>query len=157
MIKLKKYIKSLFISLIIGLFLSNIFLRQYNDYKGIKVSSNGNILYFIQYGVYSSQNSMEENTISIQNYVYNVDKDKYYVYVGITALEENKNKIIDYYKSKGYETIAKEYTSNNSNFQKKLLTYDEVLKSTTDETTISSIINQVLETYEEVVISGNED
>ena len=152
-----KYIKSLFFALIIGLFLSQFFLRQYKDYNGIKVSSNKDILYFIQYGVYSSQNSMEENTISLQNYVYTIDSNLYYVYVGITSMRENKDKIVDYYKSLGHETLIKEYTSNNKEFYNKLLTYDEVLKNTDDKTTISSIMNQILECYEEVVINGNKD
>ena len=53
-----------------------------------------------------------------------------------------------------YETIIKEFGISNKNFLDLLVNYDEVLKSTDDETAISSIINQVLVKYEEVVISG---
>ena len=151
---MKKYLFTFLIALIIGFFLSNFFLKQYDDYSGIKVSNVGEKLYFIQYGVFSNLESLEENTISLQNYVYNKQDNLYYVYIGITKEAENAKKIIDYYKQKGYETIKKEYVISNQKFLDILLNYDEVLKSTTDETVISSILNQILSKYEEVVING---
>ena len=151
---MKKYLLTFLIALIIGFFLSNFFLRQYDDFDGIKVSSNGENLYFVQYGVFSSLESLEENTISLQNYVYNKQDNLYYVYVGITKLEENAKKIVNYYKSLGYDAIIKEFGITNKEFLEILVNYDEVLKNTNDETAISSIINQVLMKYEEVVISG---
>ena len=69
---MKKYLFSSIVALIIGLFLSFLFLNQYKDYNGISVSNNMDNLYFIQYGVFSSKESMEENTIELQNYVYNI-------------------------------------------------------------------------------------
>ena len=104
---MKKYLLTFLIALIIGFFLSNFFLTQYDDFDGIKVSGTGENLYFIQYGVFSSLESLEENTISLQNYVYNKQDNLYYVYVGITKLEENAEKIVNYYKNLGYETIIK--------------------------------------------------
>lgn len=151
---MKKYLLTFIIALIIGFFLSNFFLKQYDDFEGIKVSNNGETLYFIQYGVFSSLESLEENTIALQNYVYNKQDNLYYVYVGITKLKENAEKIINYYKSIGNETIIKEYDITNKSFLGLLENYDTVLKNTNDETAIASIINQVLVKYEEVVISG---
>lgn len=152
---MKKYMSSLFFAIVIGLFLSNIIFKQYDSYSGIKVSSSSQILYFIQYGVYSSKDSMEENTINLQNYVYNIDQDKYYVYVGIT--KTNKDKIVDYYKSLGYDTIVKEFGISSKKFVERLNVLDEALSSTNDITATSSIINQTLELYEEVVLNGSEN
>lgn len=152
---MKKYLFTFFSALVIGFFLCNFFLKQYNDFDGIKVSGSGEKLYFIQYGVFSSLESLEENTISLQNYVYNEQENLYYVYVGITRLKENANKIVDYYKSLGYDAIIKEFEITNKKFISELINFDEVLKNTTDKTVISSIINQVLSKYEEVVISGS--
>ena len=154
---MKKYILSFLIALTIGFFLCKFFLNQYNDYTSITVSNMGDILYFIQYGVYSDYESMEENTINLQNYVYNIDDDKYYVYIGITQDEDNKNKIVNYYSSIGYETIVKEYQIKNEKFINELVNFDNVLRTTTDETAISSLINQVLIKYEEVAINGSND
>lgn len=151
---MKKYLFTFLLALIIGFFLSNFFLRQYKDFNGIKVSGLGENLYFIQFGAFSSLESLEKNTISLQNYVYNKQDDLYYVYVGITKLEENAKKLVNYYKSLGYDVIIKEFEINNKNFIELLVNYDEILKNTDDKAAISSVVNQVLMKYEEVVISG---
>ena len=151
---MKKYLLTFLIAIVIGFFLSNFFLRQYNDFEGIKVSGIGEELYFIQYGVFSNLESLEENTIELQNYVYTKQDNLFYVYVGITSIEENAKKIVELYKSLGYDTIIKRFSITNKDFLELLVNYDEVLKSTSDNTAISSIINQVLTKYEEVVISG---
>lgn len=154
---MKKYMVTFLSALIIGFFLANFFINQYDDYKGIKVNSMGEELYFIQYGVYSSVDSMEENTISLQNYVYNIDEKLYYVYVGITKSEKNANKIVNYYKDLGYDTIIKKFAISSENFINLLINYDDVLNNTNDKTAIASVINQVLMKYEEVVINGSND
>ena len=151
---MKKYLITFLLALVIGFFLSNFFIKQYDNYTGIKVNSYGDELYFIQYGVYSSIESMERETIALENYVYNMTEDKYYVYVGITAKEEIANKIINYYKSLGYETIIKKYNISNKSFLEELKEYDSIIASTEDITVLSSLISQVLMKYEEVVING---
>ena len=151
---MKKYLLTFIIALVIGFFLSNFFLKQYDDFEGIKVVNKGENLYFVQYGVFSTLESLEENTIALQNYVYNKQDNLYYVYVGITKLKDNAEKIVNYYKNIGNETIIKEYDITNKSFLELLENYDTVLKNTNDETAIASIINQVLVKYEEVVISG---
>ena len=152
---MKKYLFTFLSALVIGFLISNFFLKQYKSYDGIKVSGTGEKLYFIQYGVFSNLESLEENTINLQNYIYNEADNFYYVYVGITKNEENANKIVDYYKKQGYDTLIKEFQITNKNFINILEKYDEILKETSDNTAISSIINQVLSKYEEVVISGS--
>lgn len=151
---MKKYLFTFLIALVIGFFLSSFFINQYDDYTGIKVSGMGEELYFIQYGVFSSLESMEKETIALENYVYNIDNDMYYVYVGITKTSDNATKIINYYKDLGYETIIKKYQINSTKFLEELINYDNILSSTTDKTVIASLINQVLGKYEEVVING---
>ena len=97
---------------------------------------------------------MEKETIALENYVYNINENMYYVYVGITKNKDNANKIVNHYKKLGYETIIKEYEISNSNFLEQLTNYDSLLLSTNDSTVISSLISQVLAKYEEVVING---
>ena len=63
---MKKYLFTFLIALIIGFFLSNFFIRQYDNYTGIKVSSFGDELYFVQYGVFSTLENMERET---QHYI----------------------------------------------------------------------------------------
>ena len=151
---MKKYIFTFFIAIVIGFFLSISFIKQYDSYTGIKVSGTGEKLYFIQYGVYSSIESMENETIALENYVYTINEDMYYVYVGITKEENNANKIVEYYKNLGYETIIKQFEIINNDFLEELINYDNILSETTDKTVIASLINQTLIKYEEVVING---
>ncbi len=154
---MKKYFLTFLVAIVIGFFLSNFFIKQYNDFEGIKVSGIGEEIYFIQFGVFSTKENMEENTISLQNYVYNEEDNLFYVYVGITKEEENAKKIMDYYKKLGYDTLLKKFLVSNEDFLKQLNNYEEVLSSTDDETAIASVMNQVLVKYEEVVINGSED
>ena len=71
---MKKYMLSISIALIIGFLCGKFFLEQYDAYEGIKFSSNeGEMLYFIRYGIYNSEAEMEKNTLSLVNYVYNFD------------------------------------------------------------------------------------
>lgn len=151
---MKKYLLTFLSAIVIGFFLINFFLKQYDDYKGIKVSNNVENLYFIQYGVFSNLESLEKNTISLQNYVYNKQDNLYYVYVGITKIEDNAKKIVEFYNNLGYDSIIKKFSITNKEFIDLLINYDEILKNTDDETAVASIINQVLIKYEEVVING---
>jgi len=153
---MKKYLFTFLLAIIIGFFLSVFFIKQYDSFTGIKVSGIGEELYFVQYGVFSSLESMENETITLENYVYNINDNMYYVYVGITKKEDNANKIVDYYKSLGYPTIIKKFEITNSKFLEELTNYDSILSSTTDKTVIASLISQVLSKYEEVVINGED-
>lgn len=151
---MKKYLLTFLLALVIGFFLSNLFIKQYDKYSGFKISNMSTELYFIQYGVFSSLESMEKETIELENYVYNINSDMYYVYVGITKNEQNANKIMSYYKTLGYDTILKKYDIANDNFLEEVENYDNILLFTEDTTAIASLINQILTKYEEVVING---
>ena len=151
---MKKYLFTFLLALVTGFFLSNFFIKQYDNYTGIRVTGLADELYFIQYGVFSSVDSMEKETIALENYVYNIKDNMYYVYVGITGSSDNANKIVNHYKKLGYETIIKKYDISNNNFLNELKNYDSILENTDDTTVIASLISQILIKYEEVVIGG---
>ena len=73
----------------------------------------------------------------------------YYVYIGISLDSENVNKIQEYYKKQGINTIIKTTTLTDSTFIDSLKQYDMVLKETTAEDTIKEICKQVLSKYKE--------
>lgn len=148
---MKKYFFPVLLALITGFFLCTIFINEYEDYEGIQVSYNGEKLFFIQSGVYSSIESMEENTMNLENYIYNEKDGLYYVYIGITYDQKVKNKIMEYYKEKGINTISKEFTISNKNFINKVKEYDNLIINSQDSIYISSLINQTLISYEEEV------
>lgn len=154
---MKKYLLTILIALIVGFFLGNFLLKQYNDYNSLTVSTETTELYFFQYGVYSNLENMEENTINLENYIYKIENDKYYVYIGLTGNKNNIDKLNKYFKSLGYDVIVKSYYISNQEFINLLNNFDEVIKNTEDSTVLSSIICQTLQKYEEVVNSGNKN
>ena len=154
---MKKYLLTILVALIVGFFLGNFLLKQYNDYNSLTVSTETTELYFFQYGVYSNLENMEENTINLENYIYKIEDNKYYVYIGLTGNKNNIDKLNKYFKSLGYDVIVKSYYISNQEFINLLNNFDEVIKNTEDSTVLSSIICQTLQKYEEVVNSGNKN
>lgn len=155
---MKKYVLSISIALVVGIIIGKVFLEQYDAFNGIRITSNnGEILYFIRLGVYDSIESLEKDTISLTNYIYNEIDGKYYVYVGITKNSKNLIKISNYYSSLGYTTITEEFLITNSTFLKELENYDNILAETEDDIVISSISNLILGKYEELVINGSKN
>lgn len=154
---MKKYILSISLALIIGMIFGNFFLKQYEAYEGIKITSNeGESLYFIRYNIYDSIEEMEKGTISLVNYVYTVIDDKYYVYIGITKRADNLIKLNNYFSSLGYKTITEEFLITDPEFLLELENFDNILFNTDDSVVISSVSSLVLERYEELVNDGKD-
>lgn len=150
---MKKYILTIIISLLVGFLLSNFLLKQYDDYKGITVYKEGEMLYFIEYGIFNDYIEMEKNTINLENYIYQINNNKYYVYIGITKNDEVLNKITNYYKNLGYNINTKEFYVTNDKFVSEVENLDKVLLLTDDNVVIGEVISQGLNLYEEVVIN----
>lgn len=154
---MKKYLLTIIISLLVGFLLSNFLLKQYDDYKGITVYKEGSMLYFLEYGVFNDYNEMEKNTINLENYIYQINNNKYYVYIGITKSNEVLDKINKYFKNLGYNIQTKEFYITNDKFISLIDNYDAVLLLTDDNVVIGEIISQGLNSYEEVVINENKN
>ena len=145
------------IALIIGFFLGSFFIKKYNGDLNLVIADSTSEVYFIQYGIFSDFDSMEKNTINLENYIYKEDMNKYYVYVGITKNKDNCSKIQNFYSKLGYNTIVKSYFINNNKFLKLLNDYDEIISKIEDDTVLSSVMSQVLSKYEEVVIRSGKN
>ena len=92
-----------------------------------------------------------DNMKDFTHYIYNVEDNQYYAYIGITTNKENALKIQNYYKSIGYDTFLKDKITDNDDFINVLRQYDELLSKTDDTESIKVICNQVLSKYEELV------
>ena len=148
---MKKYLFSVTVSLIIGIGMAYFIIRQYEDMPALAVSSEAETLYYIQRGVYSDLDSMKNNMSEFTHYIYSVENNQYYAYIGITTSKENALKIQNYYKSVGYDTFLKDKITDNKDFINILRQYDELLSKTDDSESIKVICNQVLAKYEELV------
>ena len=153
---IKKYIIPTLLALITGIILGKFVLNQY-EFEGqiIPTINASKQAYFIQQGVYSSKENMEKNTSSFPYYIYMQENDKYYVYIGITFLEENMNKIKGYYEEKGYTTYVKQININNDDFITVLEQYDILLRETMDSEVVGTVCSQVLNKYEELILKSD--
>ena len=154
---MRKYAVPIFISLIIGVSMAYFIISQYESYDGVTVSKFASRLYFIQSGVYSDKNNMLEAMSKFSSYIYSIEDNMFYSYIGVSSSKENAMKIQDYYKKIGYDTLIKEKIVDNSKFIEILSQYDEILSKTTDDDSIKVICSQVLSKYEEYVNGKRKD
>ena len=152
---MKKYLMLIFVSLIIGFFLSYFVLHEYTDSSAITVYKEGEQLYFFKYGEFENKEKMEANTINLENYVYQQKDGLYKVYIAICKNSENVEKIKTYYQDKVKEVET--FYISNSKFIDKINNLDYILINTNDNTVIGEIINQQLSSYEEVVLNDDKD
>lgn len=148
---MKKNLISIFFCCLIGLSLSFYMFKQY-DKTEITVSETVEVLDFLQIGVYSSKENMEETVKNVNYYIYNEENGQFHVFVAITK-EENYDKVKGYYESLGYDIYKKEISVSNTAFLEILNQYELMLKEVTDTSTIGTIESQVLSKYEELVIN----
>ena len=148
---MKKYFFPISVSLILGIGMAYFIIKQYEEMPALAVSSEAETLYYIQKGVYSDLDNMKNNMKEFSHYIYNVEDNQYYAYIGVTTNKDNAVKIQNYYKSIGYETFLKDKITDNEDFINVLRQYDELLAKTNDNEFIITICNQVLAKYEELV------
>ena len=146
---MKKYMLTITMSLLIGFLLSFYILKEYENPNIFPTFKENETAYLIQQGVYSSMESMQENTTHLSDYIYSVIDNMYYVYIGISLNSENVNKLQKYYKEKNIDTIIKTTTLTDKQLIETLRQYDMVLSNTTDENTIGEICKQVLSKYQQ--------
>ncbi len=148
---MKKYIFPAFLSVIIGVSLSFLIIKSYDNTSLITVSANTKKVYFIQSGVYSDKQNMINSMTDFENYIYSVENNLYHTFIGITKSQNNANKIKEKYKQENITTYIVEKNITNSDFITILKQYDDVLTKTDDTKTIKVIENQVLANYKEYI------
>ena len=146
---MKKYLTTIIISILVGFLLSYYMLKEYESVNIIPVFNVKETAYLVQQGVYSSMESMQENTSSLTDYIYSVIDNMYYVYIGISLESDNISKIQDYYKNKGINTIIKTTTISDNELIDSLRQYDMLLQGTEEEEAIKEVIKQTLSKYKE--------
>lgn len=148
---MKKYIFPAFLSVIIGVSLSFLIIKSYDNTSLITVSANTKKVYFIQSGVYSDKQNMINSMTDFENYIYSVENNLYHTFIGMTKSQNNANKIKEKYKQENITTYIVEKNITNSDFITILKQYDDVLTKTDDTKTIKVIENQVLANYKEYI------
>lgn len=107
--------------------------------------------YFLQEGIYSSKDIMEENTKKIKAKVVDYQNGKYYVYVGITKQDSLAKKIKSIYENENYQIYIKEMKLTNEEFSSNITQFDLLINSTNNKDEILTINEVVLANYEEII------
>jgi len=154
---MKKYFVPFSVSLLIGVSLAYFIIHQYESLDGITVSALASEIYYVQRGVYSDRENMENNMKDFTNYIYNVEDNMYHTYIGVSKYKENAEKIQNIYKNEGIETIIKNKIVDSKDFMEILSRYDDRLKKTDDTESIKVITRQTLAKYEEYVNGKREN
>lgn len=115
------------------------------------VFNQKNKLYFLQEGVYSSKEIMDENVKDINNKLIVTDNNKYYVYLGITKDNDIAKKIKTIYENLGYQIYVKEMSVSNDEFSNNLDQFDLLIRNSSSDDDILTIEEVVLANYEEIV------
>lgn len=143
---------------ILGAILIGVFIGKYvydgyqNETKEAFKDMNENI-YLLQYGVYSSNDSMVKNTKNLKDYFYYIENNKYHVIIGVTMDKDLKDKIKNA-NSIDNDIYIKKVSINNDEFIESLKQYDNLIKNTEDKTTILTAEKQILSKYEELIINN---
>lgn len=108
-------------------------------------------LIFLQQGVYTNKENMEENSRRIDPKIVVEENEKYYVYVGITGDEKNAQKLKEIYQNQGYEIYEKKVDVSNQEFKSNLDQFDLLLSKTNKEEELLSINEVILANYEQIL------
>lgn len=154
--KIKELFFPIICALLIGFIMGKFMFEQYNisdlSIPTIKTTS-GTKATFLQIGSYNSKEDMEKSLTGIEQYIYMVEESKYIAYVAITTDTKNISKLQGYYQEKGYITYVKELNISSDEFINQLYQYDQLLNKTEEIEAIGVVVNNVLKSYKELVIS----
>ncbi len=141
--------KNIIIVIILGSLIGFLFGNLlFKNYEGIEyIDEDGNI-YYVQYGVYTSNEAAVNNASKLNNYKIIELDDKYYVYLGVTTDYDLAVKIQNMYKEKDiYTYIRSDYVSNSETLE-LLKQFDDKLKDKENEEEIESVMQEIFENQE---------
>ena len=148
-IDMKRVVIKSIIFILIGFFLGNFI---FGDIKStINKMKNMDTYYFLQEGIYSDKEKLQDNIRNLSQKMIDIEDDKYHVYVGITKSKEIADMIMNIYESKGYKIHIKEKSVQSEEFSENVNQFDLLIKSTSDEDQILTIEKVVLANYEEII------
>lgn len=142
--RLKKVFIPIFLSIICGAICGRMVYQIYDE--KLDEDLNGEKIYLIQAGAYSTYDNMVNNT-ALNHYVYYEDDDGLFKsIIGLTENYENIEKIKNTYKG---EIIINEYYSKNKELNKKIKEYDKKIKKSNSNEEVKQIVLEMLTLYKD--------
>ncbi len=139
---------AIIIGLILGKNIYDGYAKEVDDVFNEKRLEN---IYLIQYGVYSTIESMKENTKKLKSYFYYNEDDKFHVLIGVISDKKLKDKIVSSYNI-DTNIYLKKIQTDNITFLETLKQYDDLVQNTSDNNTIINAEKQILSKYEELIL-----
>ena len=139
----------LFFTILFGVLLGTYIYRSSN----ITTDEINNSFYLLQYGVYSNEENMVNNTKNLSDYFYFKDKYGYHVIIGIVENKKNFKKIGDSF-GVTENIYLKEVKINNMEFIENLRQYENLVSDSNDNNFIINAEKQILSKYEELVLNS---
>ncbi len=136
--------KNVIIVIVLGILTGFLFGNLiYKNYSGIEYLNEDGNIYYVQYGVYTSQDAALSNASNLDNYLIQEMDDKYYVYLGVTTNYNTALKIQNLYNEQDIHTyIRSDYVSNSETLN-KLKEYDLKLEDLEQEEEIKEVIKEI--------------
>lgn len=152
----KKFLRSILIPLLFAVLLGFYGAKIVYGFNNVKrsISDVSHNAYAIQYGVYTSADTLSKTMSNIDNYVVSMEDGKYYIYIGFTTDSKNLTKIRNVYDELGIDIYIKEVFINNDEFINNLEQFDVLLENVSSNIDILSITGAILSSYDELVL-GN--
>lgn len=117
--------KNIIIVITLGILVGYLFGNLiYKNYDGVKYLEEDGNIYYVQYGVYTSEEAAKKNVLNLDSYVIKELDDKYYVYLGVTTSYENALRIQNIYQDRDIYTYIRSDYVENSETLNKLKEYD---------------------------------
>lgn len=115
------------------------------------INSHSEKYYFLQEGVYSDQEILENNLSQLNQKIIDYKNNKFYVYVGITKNKEVADKLQRIYTNQGIKVIQKVKSLDNEEFSNDVTQFDLLINATNDKEEILTIEEVVLASYDETI------
>lgn len=146
-----KFLCTVLISVVLGAICGKVVFNHYQENE--MVFQEKSKVYFLQQGVYSQKDTMDENVAKLNASTSVFEDGKYHVYVGITKSVKNVDKIVAMYKDLGMSLYMKEVNISDNEFINNLEQYDILLKSAQTKEEIMAVNKVILASYDEIVLN----
>ena len=146
-----KIIIPIIFSILLGLFLGEIFFGEYQS-NNLTVFKNGEKIYFVQLAVHKGLDTLKVSFPEYESYLTLKEDDGYHLYAAITKDEELAKKVQVYFKEIGKDTYIKEVLETNEKFLNVLSEYDKIANIVTNNKDLIDIEKITVSSYKEMVI-----
>lgn len=122
--------------------------------NSISVFQQDSSYYFLQEGVYTSKDVMQESIKDIPHKLVVFKDDMYYVYVGITKSEKNADRIQKIYEELGYQIHITTESLDNEEFSSNVTQFDLLVEEAESSEDVLTVEEVILANYEELIGTG---